>query len=49
MKRYYNLQYWNNAHSKIEQELPFKNYCEAWGYLLEQNFKILSVKYIGWK
>ena len=49
MKRHYNLQYWNKANILTKECLPFNDYNEAWRYLLQQDLKILSVKYKGWQ
>lgn len=48
-QRQFELKYWNLASRLITETLPFSNANSAWQHLYSNNFKPLSVKFIGWK
>lgn len=51
MERIYKLEYWNEGIGTklIEQEMPFKNFNEAFRYLYSKNYKVLNISFAGWK
>jgi hypothetical protein len=48
-ERQYKLEYWNKAGSKITETMGFENENEAHKFLYRNGFKILNVKFAGWK
>jgi hypothetical protein len=48
-RRQYKLEYWNKAGSKITETMGFENENEAHKFLYRNGFKILNVKFAGWK
>jgi hypothetical protein len=48
-QRYYKVEYWNLAATKIGADMPFKNENELHKWFNAMNFSLLSVEYIGWR
>lgn len=46
-ERYYHVEYWNQAHTLIKEDCAYDSYNNAWFNLSQ--YKVLSVKYLGWR
>lgn len=47
--RYYNVQYWNRACTKIDTDMSFDSKKECIQWLINHGFNILKVTYLGWR